>query len=293
MRKKWMRSAAALLCAAYTLASCSGHFRRPVKAKSQYEKSFAAEIMWFGNDGSALEFFSDGSGRLDGRSFLWTEHGGRIECVFAPYCSIGKTEELFEEFDKGLPVLKGERTRYTVSIPPSNAGDPKAEELLAESEYVMTKEELVAQEGQAAANMCFGFIGWNYKYGGKSPETGFDCSGLVYYVYEQLGYRLERVANAQSKQGILIEKEDMQPGDVLCFGAPAYCSHVGIYVGQGYYIHAMGAEYGVVASSLDDPYLKRPQYEVRRFAGCDWLKIENIEAALAAGLPTPTPPVSE
>ena len=151
-------------------------------------------------------------------------------------------------------------------------------------------EELAAQEGQDAANMCFGFIGYNYKYGGKTPETGFDCCGLVYYVYSQLGYTLERVANYQAKQGILIEHEDMQPGDVLCFGAPDYCSHVGVYVGDGWYIHAMGAEFGVVASSLDDPYLKRPKYEARRIAGCEWLKTEVIEAALAAGEPLPTPP---
>ena len=151
-------------------------------------------------------------------------------------------------------------------------------------------EEVAAQEGLDAANLCWGFIGTNYKYGGKTPESGFDCSGLVYYVYSQLGYTLERVANAQSKQGILIEKDNMQPGDVLCFGAPDYCGHVGVYVGDGWYIHAMGAEFGVVLTSLDDPYIKRPKYEARRIAGCEWLKTEVINAALAAGEPFPTPP---
>lgn len=142
-----------------------------------------------------------------------------------------------------------------------------------------TEEERIAREGQEAANLCFAQIGQKYKYGGKSPETGFDCSGLVWYVYSQLGYTLERVANYQAKQGILIEEEKMQPGDLLCFGAPGYVGHVGIYVGEGCYIHAMGAEFGVVLTPLDDPYLKRT-YEVRRIVGCEWLKSENVAAGM-------------
>ncbi len=283
-----MRPAAAVICAVYTLASCSGHFRKPVKAISQYEKSFAAGLDWFADDGRRLSFSRNGSGSLDGISFRWTENAGSIECVFAPGSAIGRTVELYENFDGGFPTIDGEEISYSAVKPRTCVS--VTETALPEAAEELTAEELAAQEGQAAANMCFAFIGWNYKYGGKTPKTGFDCSGLVYYVYEQLGYRLERVSNAQAKQGILIEKENMQPGDVLCFGAPGYCGHVGIYVGQGYYIHAMGVEYGVVASALDDPYLKRPQYEVRRFAGCDWLKADKIDAALAAGLPAPTPP---
>lgn len=285
-----MRPAVAIICAIYTLASCSGHFRKPVKAISQYEKSFAAGLDWFADNGSCLSFSRDGSGSLDGISFRWTERAGCIECVFAPGSVIGRTLKLYENFDDGFPSIDGDEISYSAVKPRSGVNETETEAVLPETAEEPTAEELAAQEGQAAANMCFAFIGWNYKYGGKTPETGFDCSGLVYYIYEQLGYRLERVANAQAKQGILIEKENMQPGDVLCFGAPGYCSHVGIYVGQGYYIHAMGAEYGVVASAIDDPYLKRPQYEVRRFAGCDWLKADKIDAALAAGLPVPTPP---
>lgn len=283
-----MRPAAAVICAVYTLASCSGHFHKPVKAISQYEKSLAAGLDWFADDGRRLSFSRNGSGSLDGISFRWTENAGRIECVFAPGSAIGRTVELHENFDGGFPAIDGEEISYSAVKPRTCVS--VTETALPEAAEEPTAEELAAQEGQAAANMCFAFIGWNYKYGGKTPETGFDCSGLVYYVYEQLGYRLGRVSNAQAKQGILIEKENMQPGDVLCFGAPGYCGHVGIYVGQDYYIHAMGAEYGVVASALDDPYLKRPQYEVRRFAGCDWLKADKIDAALAAGLPAPTPP---
>ena len=288
MRKKRTRPAVAAACLIFALSSCSGHFYVPVevKPKSQYERSFLASADWFGDNGSRLTFSADGSAVLNGRLFSWTESDGCVECIFAPDTCVGKTLKFYEKFDYGLPTLSGEDAAYSIAKPHFDDEASDNEELAAD----LTAEELAASEGQQAANMCFGFIGWNYKYGGKSPETGFDCSGLVYYVYEQLGYRIERVANDQAKQGILIEKEDIQPGDVLCFGAPGYCSHVGIYVGQGYYIHAMGSAYGVVASSLNDPYLKRPQYEIRRFVGCDWLKAEVIDAALASGQPAPTPP---
>ena len=288
MRKKRTRPAVAAACLIFALSSCSGHFYVPVevKPKSQYERSFLASADWFGDNGSRLTFSADGSAVLNGRLFSWTESDGCVECIFAPDTCVGKTLKFYEKFDYGLPTLSGEDAAYSIAKPHFDDEASDNEELAAD----LTAEELAASEGQQAANMCFGFIGWNYKYGGKSPETGFDCSGLVYYVYEQLGYRIERVANDQAKQGILIEKEDIQPGDVLCFGAPGYCSHVGIYVGQGYYIHAMGSAYGVVASSLNDPYLKRPQYEIRRFVGCDWLKAEVIDAAVASGQPAPTPP---
>lgn len=290
MKKKWLLPAAAAVCAVFAFSSSSVHFQKPSADKSQHEKSFAACIGWYGENGDSLSFSSDGSGTLNGRSFIWDEHDGIIECSLVPESSIGRSIELIEAFGDGFPSLVSGDIKYSAV----RKNELKTEEPeVVEKPPELTQEELIAREGQEIANLCFGFIGSNYKYGGKSPETGFDCSGLVYYVHEQLGYRLERVANAQSKQGVLINKENMQPGDVLCFGAPDYCSHVGIYVGQGYYIHAMGSEYGVVATSLDDSYIKRPKYEVRRMVGCDWLKEENIESFLEAGLPTPTPPVEK
>ncbi len=272
MRRNRLSPVAAILCAIFAFINCSIHIPKPMRGKPQAEKSLAACADWYGEDGSTLRLLSDGSGTLRGISLGWKRTDGVIKCSLLPESSIGRSFELSASSGEDFPFLEGEDTRYSMKKKAEETKEAEAEEVPPEP----TIEELIAQEGQAAANLCFGFIGSDYRYGGKTPETGFDCSGLVYYVYEQLGYRLERVANAQSKQGILIEKEDMQPGDVLCFGAPDYCSHVGIYVGQGYYIHAMGEAYGVVASSLDDPDLRRPKYEVRRIAGCEWLKIENV-----------------
>ena len=62
-------------------------------------------------------------------------------------------------------------------------------------------------------------------YGGKEPETGFDCSGLVYYTYGCFGYRLDRTAAAQAKNGEHVEPDALEPGDILCFYNGGSLSH--------------------------------------------------------------------
>lgn len=137
------------------------------------------------------------------------------------------------------------------------------------------------QLGQNIANFALSFWGGKYKYGGEDPESGFDCSGLIFYVYGQFGYKLERVAAAQAMQGVEVPKEEVRPGDVLCFFYPGQkVSHVGLYVGHGCYIHARGQSYGVVVSPIDHPERDR-DYVVKRFIGCDELK-------LPEGAPPPT-----
>lgn len=142
----------------------------------------------------------------------------------------------------------------------------------------LTEEE---QLGQNIANFALSFWGGKYKYGGEDPETGFDCSGLIFYVYGQFGYKLERVSAAQAMQGIEVPKEEIRPGDVLCFFYPGQkVSHMGLYVGHGCYIHARGQSYGVVVSPINHPDRDR-DYFVRRYIGCE-------ELMLPKGAPPPT-----
>lgn len=97
-----------------------------------------------------------------------------------------------------------------------------------------------ATGGQAAVEIAKLYLGVPYVYGGTSPN-GFDCSGLMQFVYKQLGYSINRVAADQMKDGVAIAKEDMAPGDLIGFySSPggSYVSHIGMYVGDGMMIHA-------------------------------------------------------
>ena len=88
---------------------------------------------------------------------------------------------------------------------------------------------------------------------GANPSVGFDCSGLVYYVYKQMGYNIQRDGDGQAGNGIAVKESDMQPGDIIIF-ANKYTGaiqHVGLYIGDGMMVHAQSSRTGVVISRYD------------------------------------------
>ena len=97
------------------------------------------------------------------------------------------------------------------------------------------------------------YIGYSYAWGGSSPSTGFDCSGLVYYLYGQSGISLQRVAQDMYNQnGVAVSYGELQPGDLLFFGYSEDCvTHVAIYVGGGYMIHSSTYGTGVIRSNVE------------------------------------------
>lgn len=120
--------------------------------------------------------------------------------------------------------------------------------------------------GQQVASYACQFVGSRYVWGGTTPD-GFDCSGLVYYVYKQFGYTLNRVAADQATNGRHVEPSELQPGDLLCFySGSSYIGHVGIYIGNGQFVHASNSTTGVIISDLAGYYVSRG-YEARRIIG--------------------------
>ena len=118
--------------------------------------------------------------------------------------------------------------------------------------------------GQDIVNYALQYVGTPYRWGGSSPSTGFDCSGLVYYVYKQFGYTLNRVAQDQASNGVHVDPSAIQPGDILCFySGSSYIGHVGIYIGGGRFVHASNSTTGVIISELSGYYSTRG-YEARR-----------------------------
>ena len=97
------------------------------------------------------------------------------------------------------------------------------------------------------------FVGYPYVWAGANPSVGFDCSGLVYYVYKQMGYNIQRDGDGQAGNGIAVKESDMQPGDIIIF-ANKYTGaiqHVGLYIGDGMMVHAQSSRTGVVISRYD------------------------------------------
>lgn len=101
-------------------------------------------------------------------------------------------------------------------------------------------------------------IGTKYRLGGGTPEKGFDCSGLIQYVMGALRLSVPRTAKQQAKSGLAIKRDTsrLQPGDILTFGKgkKGSVSHVGIYVGDGRYVHASSVAGKVIESSIDRPF---------------------------------------
>jgi len=100
-------------------------------------------------------------------------------------------------------------------------------------------------------------IGTPYRYGGSSPR-GFDCSGLVYYAYSKAGIQAPRTAAAQYRKTKRVPVSDLQPGDLVFFTlSRGKVSHVGIYVGDGRFIHAPSSGKRVAYASLNNPYWRK------------------------------------
>ena len=122
-------------------------------------------------------------------------------------------------------------------------------------------------EGELIAEFARQFEGYKYVYSGEDPDIGFDCSGLVQYVYRQFGYRLSRVASDQATNGEHVDFADLLPGDIVCFkSGSGYIGHCGIYLGDGYFIHAMDSAHGVVITDLEEWLITR-KLEARRIIG--------------------------
>jgi len=143
-------------------------------------------------------------------------------------------------------------------ISESEANTPKVRETpLISSNY----------SGEDIVNKSLEYLGVPYVWGGFTP-VGFDCSGLVQYVYRQLGIELERTTFYQVHQGVTVSRDELKPGDLLFFTTdddnPSSISHVGIYKGNDLFVQAPKAGDVVRVSNLNSAYYSNRYYIAKR-----------------------------
>jgi cell wall-associated NlpC family hydrolase len=113
-------------------------------------------------------------------------------------------------------------------------------------------------------DMALSFTGVPYVYGGTTPK-GFDCSGLVQYVYREVGVALPRTARDQARTGRAATLRTMLRGDLIFFRINRdVISHVGIYVGKGRFVHAPGTGKKIRTDSIDNGWWRQRVKAVRR-----------------------------
>lgn len=122
---------------------------------------------------------------------------------------------------------------------------------------------------QRIVDFALQYEGYRYVYGGESiAEGGFDCSGLVYFVFRSnFGYSsMCRTASAQyANDGVKISRSELQPADLVFFSDDGYgVTHVGIYIGDGKFIHAANSRKGVIISSLNESYYSSVYWGAKR-----------------------------
>jgi len=187
-----------------------------------------------------------------------------------------------------IPVLLA-AVLLTINVHASPAAmDDELDQLLASKGLLARIDQVRQSVGNKAAELvltAMGFLGVPYRRGGNTVESGFDCSGFVKAMFEQtVGLVLPRKAEQQAAATQKIARADLQPGDLVFFNTMRQAfSHVGIYVGEGKFIHSPkpGAEVRVESMTV--------AYWNRRFNGARRVPAQAPEAATPQSLPVAEP----
>jgi cell wall-associated NlpC family hydrolase len=124
---------------------------------------------------------------------------------------------------------------------------------------------LTLEQANDVTVMAIGLVGTPYRYGGNTPASGFDCSGLISYVYKQrAGVVAPRTTGGLIDWGTSIPASSLRTGDLVVFVQNGRANHAGIYVGEGRFVHAPSTGGTVRLDRLNSSYWAKQQVSYRR-----------------------------
>lgn len=180
------------------------------------------------------------------------------------------------------PLTVGPQLSILIDPPQASEASPHELRFALTSGAVHLLSDLPALEtsGAAAApkregrvrgllNKALALLGTPYRWGGSTPESGFDCSGLVGYVYRtELGVELPRISRDMAQVGELIrDRTDLQEGDLVFFSRRGRnVDHVGLYIGEGRFVHSPRTGKNVEIATLETGYWAQKFMKARRVA---------------------------
>lgn len=221
------------------------------------------------------------------RQEFWTITAGLLETVGYPYLNdIEMDLDIYSDADQvadsALQPLQALLCLEILSAEEGSELSPNgtitSEEAMAMLEQVVTfytewLEDPVEPQrylGEEIADFALDYVGCRYVSGGRGPNK-FDCSGFVYYVYKNFGYTLKPGAKTQwSKLDGTIKKADLLPGDLVFFsrnGRSSGIFHVGLYIGDGQFVHAANSRKGVIVTDMDEAWYANRYLGAKRAIG--------------------------
>jgi cell wall-associated NlpC family hydrolase len=178
---------------------------------------------------------------------------GQISGTWAPLGAVNDPNNLNSNWTRNV-------SRYYAEM----GGDPASSVFTSSS---LAPGPAGSAIGTQVATQALSYLGQPYVWGGENPQTGFDCSGLVRYLYAQHGVSLPRVADAQARVGTSIPPSGLQAGDAVFFvDSSGYIGHEGLYLGNGQFVHAPHTGDVVKISSLLEPGYAGRYAGARRYA---------------------------
>lgn len=219
------------------------------------QPGFGQTVLLVVPEGASVKV-SGGTAQSGGQEWRQVDYGGDTGWVSADYLAIAEP----------IPTAAPEATP-SEPITPTPQEQPVSPTAVAESVTPTvvpdgddradpsSRDGRPAEGAQAVVDLTLSLVGYHYRMGAAGPNA-FDCAGLTHYVYAQQGIELGRDAAGQWGQGVPVERGDLRPGDLVFFENTYIwgISHVGIYIGNGQFVHAVDEWTGVAISGLDEGY---------------------------------------